>query len=223
MPYLKHPLLAGAALATTLLAAATAAHATVQTHTDAASFAAAAAAAGPLSQETFNSATADLSTTSGSLLTLADFTVRGAWLVDTPTLLLDIDGSANLFLNVSYGGWAALEFTRPVTAFGAWFSRVPTTLALDAGGLQGYGSYELLLSLQPAAAPAGAVQFIGFTSDRPFNRVVFEGRGCCSGSFAIDNLAYVTASAVPEPAAGGMLAAGLAGLMGLRARSRRRA
>lgn len=218
MSRLTRPLLSGFALAAAL-AFAWNAHATVQTHTDVTHFA---TSAGPLSQQTFNTYTADVVSVSGSLLTLADFSVRGDWVVDAPSLRLDIDGSSNLFLNVSYGGWASLEFSQPVFAFGAWFSRVPASLALDAGGLQGYGSYELLTRLTPTSAPGGAAQFIGFTSDRPFNRVVFEGQGCCSGSFAIDNLAYAyaTASAVPEPASWGLLAAGLAGMA---ARARRRA
>ena len=57
------------------------------------------------------------------------------------------------------------------------------------------------------------MQFIGFTSDQTFNRLVFESNGCCSASFAIDNLSYAAALApVPEPGTWALMAAGLAGI-----------
>lgn len=199
--------------------AAAGAHATVQTHTDAASFL---AAAGAVTTEAFSGPAADLTQSGGSLLTLGVFAVQGNWTLDTPTLRLDIDGSNNLFIDVSYGGWAALNFSEPITAFGAWFSRVPAGIALDASGLQGYGSYQLLTRLNPSASADGAPQFIGFTADQPFNRVVFEGRGCCSGSFALDNVAYAASLApVPEPESWALMAGGLGLLAWRRAAARR--
>lgn len=203
----------------TVLATA-AAHATVLTYIDPASFL---AAAGAIRTEAFEGYAADLNPDNGTVLNLGAFTAQGRWTLDTPTLRLDIDGSNNLFLDVSYGGWAALNFAEPITAFGAWFRRVPASIALDASGLQGYGSYQLLTRLTPSASADGTPQFIGFTADQPFNRVVFEGTGCCSGSFALDNVAYAASlTPVPEPSSWALMAAGLLGLLGLSLRARTR-
>lgn len=158
--------------------------------------------------ETFNRFTSDLSSALGANGDLGDFTVQGSWTVDVPSLVLSVDGSTNLFIDVSYGGWADLRFDQPLKAFGAWFQRAPTTFRVDADSLAGFGSYSHVADL-----PTGGdgLQFIGFTSDQAFNRIVFAGAGCCSRSFAIDNVSYAAALApVPEPEGWALLAGGLA-------------
>lgn len=228
MPASRHPastfkaLALSAAALTAGLCAAGPASAGLQFYSDPSLFM---AAAGTLQAESFNSYAADLAASGGSRLLMTDFAVQGAWIVDAPAARRHIDGSTNLFIDVSYGGWADLHFDQPLTAFGAWFSGVPASLRVDADSLQGYGSYRHLGALQPGASESG-LQFIGFIADESFNRIVFEGRGCCSGSFAVDTLSYAFANAqgpvstVPEPASWALLLAGLgaAGLWGRRQR-----
>lgn len=212
------------------LGAAGASHAGYQFYSDPALYL---AATGRQKVEAFNGTTTDLAQSGGSLLRLDDFAVQGAWVLDAPSSRRSIDGSTNLFIDVSYGGWADIRFTEPLKAFGAWFSGVPASLRVDADSLAGYGSYKHLGQLEPGATESG-LQFIGFSADEAFNRIVFEGRGCCSGTFAIDNLNYVFANAtaapepsgsVPEPASVALLMAGLgaAGLASRRGRSAHRA
>lgn len=200
------------------LTGSAAAQAEVQTHTDPASFA---AAAGALKTETFQAFRSNLSASQGSKLVLSDITVQGAWGIDASPQGSSIDGSAMLTINLSYGGWADLVFQQPVYAFGAWFSRLPNTLSVAADSLNGYGSYRNLLSYD--AGGGAGLQFLGFTSDQPFNRIVLQGSGCCSLTLSMDNLVYANSvSSVPEPAAWSLLSAGLLGLSGWRRRQRAR-
>jgi len=196
------------------LGAASSASASFQTYSDAASFQ---AAAGITQTETFNGFTADLIPSGGAKLHLSDFVVQGMWIIDAPDNRWPTDGSTNLFIDVSYGGWADLHFATPIKAFGAWFSSVPASIGVAADSLSGYGSYQHLGTLSPTGS---GLQFIGFSSDQAFNRIVFEGRGCCWGSFAIDNVVYAEVSAVPEPQQWALMAGGLAGLGALQRRRR---
>ena len=169
------------------------------------------AALGEVQREGFERFASDLDS-SGRGLDLGAFVVNGVWRVETPPGPSGVDGSAFLTLDLSYGGWAELKFGAAQRAFGAWFSQVPVRLSADAGGLEGYGSYRLVSSLEPAGLPGGAPQFIGWIADQSFNRVVLEGAGCCSRRVALDEIRYVGASAVPEPGAFALMLAGLAGL-----------
>lgn len=197
-------------------AAAHAANSPLTFYTDATSFL---NATGAVQTETFNSYTTDLVANN---LNVGAFAIHGNTTVDAPSLTYSFDGSTNLFVNTSYGGWADLRFNAPVVAFGAWFVGVnsKSSITVDADSLAGYGSYSHLGMLQPTASVNNTPQFIGFTSTQAFNRIVFEGAGCCSSNFAIDNVVHTNALApVPEPETYAMLAAGL-GLVGAVARRR---
>ena len=157
--------------------------------------------------ETFNQFNRDISIASDHPASSGnfggDFTLQGGWMIDAPQTLRDIDGSTNLFFGMSPGSWADMSFSTPLRAFGAWFNGVPPTFIIDANSLEGYGSYRRVARLEPTGS---GLQFIGFTSDQTFNRLVFESAGCCSTSFAIDNLSYATALApVPEPETWGLM------------------
>lgn len=177
------------------------------------------AATGPVQSETFNSYTVDQL---ASGLNFGAFTTHNSVSVDAPNLSYSLDGTTNLYVDTAYGGWADLRFNAPVVAFGAWFVGVSSksSITVDADSLAGYGSYSHLGMLQPTANVNNTPQFIGFTSTQAFNRIVFEGAGCCSSNFAIDNVAYTNALApVPEPETYALLTAGL-GLVGAIARRR---
>lgn len=190
------------------LCGSTVAQAQLQIHTDPSGFA---TIAGTLKTESFNAFTSSQSSINGSKLVLSDFRVQGAWSIVTAPQDGGIDGSAVLTVNIGLSGWSDLVFQQPIYAFGAWFNRVPSTLSIEADSLNGYGSFRELLSYQPGASSGW--QFLGFTSDQPFNRIVMEGAGCCSLTVTMDNLAYATSvSTVPEPQVWSLLAAGLVGL-----------
>lgn len=206
------------------LTASAGAQAALVTHASQAGFA---AAAGPLTTESFNGFTADQSRSVATpRLILPDFSVHGLWTVDAPSTARDINGSANLFLflNNTDSSWAEIRFNTPLKAFGAWFSGIPALITFEADSLEGYGSYRRLLTL---GLESEGGHFLGITSDQTFNRILFFGRGCCSKQFSMDDISYAAslaaaepppANGVPEPAS---LALVLASLLGLATVSRR--
>ena len=196
------------ALLATLCAAA-GAQAATQVYTSEADFL---AAVGAVRVEDFNRFTRDISISSDHPASSGnfggDFVLQGSWMIDSPTTQRDINGSTNLFFGLSGGSWADVTFNAPLKAFGAWFNGVPPILHIDANSLEGFGSYRHVATLRPAGS---GLQFIGFTSDQTFNRLVFESNGCCSASFALDNISYAaTLAPVPEPEGWALLAGGLA-------------
>lgn len=177
------------------------------------------AAVGAVRTENFNRFTRDISIASDHPASGGnfggDFTLQGSWRIDSPDTVRDIDGSTNLFFGMSSGSWADLRFNAPLQAFGAWFSGVPPVFKIDASSLEGLGSYRHVATLETTGA---GLQFIGFTSDQTFNRIVFETTPCCSASFALDNVSTAaTLAPVPEPERWALLAAGL-GLLAWRHR-----
>lgn len=180
------------------------------------------AAVGTVKSETFNTFTLD---THNELLGVAQtlslngFALKGAWNLDAPDPDTDtfrtIDGSTHVLIDLAWGGGTELRFADPIKAFGAWFRGAPTAIRVDGDSLEGYGSYRHLDELRPEFAAGSALQFIGFTSDQTFNRLVFLGTGCCRWNFAVDNVAYAASlnpAPVPEPGSWALMAAGLLGL-----------
>ncbi|WP_255034006.1 PEP-CTERM sorting domain-containing protein [Rhodoferax sp. TH121] len=209
-----------AALAGTLALAALPASASFTVYTDPTSFL---AATGAVQSTNFNGYTADVSANN---LDFGAFTARGHFTLDAPSQTYYTDGSTNLHLNTDYGGWGDFQFDQGLMAFGAWFAGINPTnrpyslISVDANSLAGYGSYSHVGEYLPPTTAGGTLRFIGFTSTQAFNRIVFEGAGCCMSSYAMDNVVYSAALApVPEPETYAMLLAGL-GLMGAVVRRR---
>lgn len=177
------------------------------------------AAVGTASSETFNAITKDTNNDLFGVpqtLNVSGFALRGAWNVDAPDPGTDplrtIDGSTHVLIDLAWGGGTELRFADPIKAFGAWFRGAPTAIRVDGDSLDGFGSYRHVAELSPTAEE---LQFIGFTSDQTFNRIIFLGNGCCRWNFAIDNVAYAASlnpSPVPEPGSWALMAGGLAGL-----------
>lgn len=201
------------------LSAATNVHAANVTYSSEASFL---AATGSVNSETFNAFTTDTHNDLFGVpqtLNLSGFALRGAWNVDAPDPDTDplrtINGSTHVLIDLAWGGWADLRFDAPIKAFGAWFRGAPTAIRVDGDSLDGFGSYRNVAELRPEFAGASELQFIGFTSDQTFNRLIFLGTGCCRWNFAIDNVAYAASlnpSPVPEPGSWALMALGLLAL-----------
>lgn len=186
------------------------------------------AAVGAVKSETFNAFTADTNNDMfgvGQTLNLSDFVLKGSWNVDAPNPGTDplrtINGSTHVRIDLVWGGGTDLRFSDPIKAFGAWFRGAPTAIKVDGDSLDGFGSYRHLDELRPEYAAGSELQFIGFTSDQTFNRIVFLGAGCCIWNFAIDDVAYASAlnpdttpgpSPIPEPGSLGLALVALAAL-----------
>jgi hypothetical protein len=73
----------------------------------------------------------------------------------------------------------------------------------------GVGSYRNLFTLR-IQTEIGT--FLGVTSDQAFNRIVFSHDGCCSRSFAFDDVSFSTSLAADSPPSNGVPDACHAGL-----------
>lgn len=184
------------------------------------------AAAGTISTETFNNVSADIAASSAGAA-IADFTVNGNAMVDAPSTSIDINGTGNLYLNISYGGWADLIFNQPITAFGMQMNNSRLQLLsinIDRIG-PSTGEYHHIASYaapDPYVSDQSFNGFLGFTSDVAFNRIVFSGTGCCASTFAVDDVVYATTltNPVPEPLTHSLLGSGLVSLLILNRKKR---
>lgn len=199
--------------------------AAVTAYTDQASFL---AAAGTVTTETFDSLTTDIAPSSTGI-TIHDITLSGNVSVDAPSSTIDINGSTNLYFNTSYGGWADLIFSQPITAFGLTMNNGRLQLlSIDFARIgPAFGEYHHIATYaapDPYVSDQSLNGFIGFTSEVAFNRIVFAGTGCCSSTFAVDDVTYATtlASPVPEPISASLLSLSIAGLCLLRKQPLRR-
>lgn len=132
--------------------------------------------------------------------------------IDIPPLefgVFDVDGTNIANLLTFAGDSLFLTFDTGITAFGVdlasfnnGFLRTQIVVGAD--------------TLTPAIADASTVRFFGFTSDAAFNSVEF--RGVANDGYGLDNVAFGSAVAVPEPGTLAMLGVGLAGLGFLRRR-----
>lgn len=181
-------------------------------YTDEASFL---ATSGPISSENFDSVTADIAASSAGT-TIGDIKLSGNATIDAPTNGIDINGSTNVYFNTSYGGWAELVFNQPITSFGMTMNNERLQLLkIDFARIgPAFGEYHHIATYaapDPYASNQSINGFMGFTSDVAFNRIVFSGTGCCSSTFAVDNVSYASSLAVPvpEPLSAALMSSGL--------------
>lgn len=201
------------------LALASTASAALVTYTDEASFL---AALGSASVETLDSLTSDIAP-SGST-DLGAFSISGNTTVDAPTTLININGTTNLFINISYGGYMDFTFDTPIKAFGV--TMVNSRLQLlninfdrVGRGFTEYPAIDAYHSQDPYVSDISFSGFLGFIWDTAFNRVVFSSAaGCCSSTFAVDNITYATevSAPVPEPSTVALFSLGLLGIAGVK-------
>ncbi len=176
------------------------------------------AASGPISTETFDSVTVDIAASSAGT-PIGDIKFSGNATLDAPSNSIDINGSTNMYVNTSYGGWADLVFNQPITSFGMTMNNGRLqllTINFDRIG-PAFGEYHHIAKYaapDPYASDQRINGFLGFTSDVAFNRIVFSGTGCCSITFAIDNISYASSLAlpVPEPLSAALMSSGLIGI-----------
>ncbi|MEM9639687.1 MAG: PEP-CTERM sorting domain-containing protein [Pseudomonadota bacterium] len=174
-----------------------------------------AALSGPITVETFDEITEDISfaggsTTVGGLTIIADDDgFFGNSIIDAPPVLSEIDGNGTTALNIFTSSVfdAALEFASPVLAAGADFFN------FNDGQLRTEISI-LGETFTPDITGAGTLSFLGIISDTPFSRVDFNGVN--NDVFGIDNVTSAETvappSVVPVPATLPLLLAGIAGL-----------
>jgi hypothetical protein len=199
----------------------------------AASFDAAAAALGPITLDTFESAP------------LGDFTMLsrpGYAITKTGTTaeggILNAPGSSILGYNTTAGGsrylgvWPIFDvgtttvnfdFDSPVQAWGAYI----TGLGTAAGDLHVVFNDGTARDLSVTGSPAGGSLFFGFTDEGTFiSRISLELRGVIGTRdiFAVDDMRFVpSGGAVPEPSGLVLFAFGVLGLFGHYGRRRRQA
>ena len=184
------------------------------------------AAAGPLVFEDFNTATpgvlnAGVVTPAGTV-TVEHIGSDGNSFIETGAGANGIDGSMHLdiFIGPEFAGIFPAELFRinlpnPVTA--ASFELADFFSAGSSEGADVFAGSDFVLNTRAEglAGTNGIVPptFIGFTSDTPFDSILFGSDLGFGEAFGIDNLTY----SVPAPASAGLLA-----LAGLTASRRRR-
>ncbi|WP_299826620.1 VPLPA-CTERM sorting domain-containing protein [uncultured Roseobacter sp.] len=181
-------------LATATLIAGSASAATFDVFTDRALFEA--ALTGPVTLETFDAITEDVSfaggsATVGGLTIIADDDGSfGNSIIDAPPVQSEIDGNGTTALNIFTSSVfdAAIEFASPILAVGADFFN------FNDGQLR--TEIDILgETFTPDITAAGSLNFFGVISDTPFTRVDFEGVN--NDVFGIDNVTSAQATDVP--------------------------
>lgn len=213
-----------AATAAMLFGAAPASAAAITTYTDAAAFA---AAAGPLSLETFNGVVGQPEFRT-SPLTVGDLTLQGFGpsqfdrnYIDQPpaqSSINDVDGTpfATVYTlsDNDFISGLTISFSHSVTAFGGTFA--------DWNDSFLRGQISVLGQLvEPTVTIGNQVRFFGFVSDTPLNQLTFQAEGIFGDSFGLDNV-LSSSGAVPEPSAWALMILGF-GTAGAALRRRRAA
>lgn len=209
--------------------------AVIATYTDEASFL---AAAGPVVSETFdpfytaNGATAvagnNALTSVGAFSVSQDGSGSGVGLFDPKVdgneppddSPYAIDSSGTVYLQLRSERSPVLNFSTPITAFGAWFNSISSAGPTLTVAGSSYNLYDIL-GVAPAsfAEPNQDGGFFGFVLDAPVTSFSISSQS--ADTFALDN-AYISTTAVPLPATAMLLATALGGAAGLRLSRRKR-
>ncbi len=210
-----------------LVSGANVAHAGIITYTNRATWA---AAASPNGAENFNGFGAD-ATFQNVSVAISNGTVTGepgsngatTNKIDAPALefggFYSIDGTSELLGDVVGSQKITINFTSPVTAWGADFKGVADggrTTRIDV-----YDSSNTLLGSVPMASDGtnNQLQFYGFTVTMgAASRIELTGNTDGNDVFGVDNIQFTTGAvaAVPEPSTFALFALGGAGLAGWR-------
>lgn len=183
----------------------------------------------PTATQNFNGYTRDLETYDGGLDLGGGMRVESAltqpiavfrWRVDVPGLLNELECSVDRSAQLCGHNANVLtfRFEGGVSAFGANFASLnndePRTL------FELYGGDTLLATLAPPVVAGQTDRFFGFVATAGEVVTHWRTRALVRDSFGIDDIAIVSARAVPEPGSAGLVAAAL-GAWGLAAGRRR--
>lgn len=169
----------------------------------------------------------------GSALVDFNAEVQGAFTSRTFGGFVTFSGNNPLFVESTYSGnYGAsgnyvgsqssdspftISFAAPVSAFGFSWGAADQPWLFDLYGVGG----SLLGTLNIAAQSGNYVGFIGGTDNAPISHVVLRDQSNYTYDyFILDNLRYVAANEVPEPAPLAMLGLGLLGLLAARKRQK---
>ena len=136
----------------------------------------------------------------------------GTQLVDNGVYVaaVDTDGAVSDFESITW------DFPYAITAFGAdWGETATAEGLLLIGDFDGTGS--ITINFFTELVDNGGTGFLGIIGNVPFNMITFESGGVpesniINEAFYVDNVAFVAATQVPEPATLALLGLGLLGI-----------